>query len=307
MFSYVMLTCFCTLMLIMLNIRHVILHECISCLLMLFSPCRQLHTPTNLLLLSLAVSDFLWGLVVAPFDISHQTSCWFLGDVLCVLCAGLSYCIASASIGNMLLISVDRYVAVCYPLQYSTRVTVKRVQVCSCLCWLCSVVYNNLIINDEPGRHRSCYGECRLVLDYIPGVIDIVVSFIVPISVIIILYMRVFMVAVSQAQAMRAHRHTHTATNLQPSVSVTARRSELKAARNLGVVILLFLMCFCPFYFATFENDTASNEIIMPLSLLNSCLNPMIYALLYPWFRKTIRLIVTLQILRPDSCDTSLL
>ncbi|KAM4560798.1 trace amine-associated receptor 6-like [Fundulus diaphanus] len=38
----------------------------------------------------------------------------------------------------------------------------------------------------------------------------------------------------------------------------------------------------------------------------NSCLNPLIYALFYPWFRKAIRHIVTLQILQPGSCEVTL-
>ncbi|XP_028447382.1 trace amine-associated receptor 13c-like [Perca flavescens] len=198
---------------------------------------RQLQTPTNILLLSLAVSDLLVGLVVMPGEIFRKTSCWFLGDLVCFLYNYLSGIINVSSIGDMVLISVDRYVAICDPLHYTTRITINRVKLCVCLCWLYSVSYSLLFVKDELtqlGRYNSCYGECVLVVDYVLGAVDVVFSFIVPVTVIIALYLRIFVVAVSQARAMRSHI---TAVTLQHSVTPKAKKSELKAARNLGVLI----------------------------------------------------------------------
>uniref|UniRef100_A0A3Q3JB07 G-protein coupled receptors family 1 profile domain-containing protein n=1 Tax=Monopterus albus TaxID=43700 RepID=A0A3Q3JB07_MONAL len=270
---------------------------------------RQLHTPTNILLLSLAVSDFLVGLLLMPGQILRITTCWFLGDVMCSLYTYLSYLLTATSIGDMVLISIDRYVAICDPLHYPTRVTVRRVKLCACLCWLCSVLYNIIFIKDdltEPGRHNSCYGQCVFASDYTAGAVDIVVTFIVPITAIIVLYMRVFVVAMSQARAMRSHI---TAVTLQCSVTVMTKKSELKAARTLGVLVLGFLMCFCPCYCVSLAGDTAlsgsSASYLIYLFYFNSCLNPVIYALFYPWFRKSVKLIVTLKILQPGSCEAN--
>ncbi|XP_029980151.1 trace amine-associated receptor 13c-like [Sphaeramia orbicularis] len=44
---------------------------------------RQLHTTTNLLLLSLAASDFLMGLLQMPVEILLFRGCWILGDFVC--------------------------------------------------------------------------------------------------------------------------------------------------------------------------------------------------------------------------------
>uniref|UniRef100_A0A3B4WI65 Trace amine-associated receptor 13c-like n=1 Tax=Seriola lalandi dorsalis TaxID=1841481 RepID=A0A3B4WI65_SERLL len=272
---------------------------------------RQLHTPTNIFLLSLAVSDFLVGLLLMPGEILLNTGCWFLGDLMCSLCNCLSLIITSTSVGNMVLISVDRYVAICDPLHYTTRVTERRVKLCVCLCWFCSVLYNSLIVNDElthPDRHDSCYGECVNVIDHTAGAVDLVLTFVLPITVIIVLYMRVFVVAVSQARAMRSHI---TAVTLQRSVAVTTKKSELKAARTLGVLVVVFLMCFCPFYGISLAGDdlltTFTASFVLYLFYLNSCLNPIIYALFYPWFRKVIKLVVTLQILKPGSREANVL
>uniref|UniRef100_A0A7N6BNM1 G-protein coupled receptors family 1 profile domain-containing protein n=1 Tax=Anabas testudineus TaxID=64144 RepID=A0A7N6BNM1_ANATE len=270
---------------------------------------RQLHTPTNLLLLSLAVSDLLVGLIVMPFQILLTEPCWFLGDFICTMYFLLGFITICASVVNMVLISVDRYVAICDPLHYSTKITQSRIQLFVLLCWLYCVFYSFLFLSDnlkQPGRYNSCYGEC--VINII-GVVDLVLSFIIPMSSIIILYMRVFVVAVSQARSMRSHI---AAVKLQRSVTVTVKKSELKAARTLGVVVAVFLMCYCPYFCLSLSSSdiimaSSTNSVINFLVLLNSCLNPVIYAFFYPWFRKSVKLIVTLEILQPHSCQTNVL
>ncbi|XP_026232614.1 trace amine-associated receptor 4-like [Anabas testudineus] len=268
----------------------------------------QLHTPTNVLILSLAVSDFFVGLLWL-FQIMLIDGCWFLGDLMCAIYQYLDYIISSTSVGTMVLISIDRYVAICDPLHYSTKVTQKRVQVCVCLCWICSVIFQTLILKDnlqQPGRFNSCFGECVIVIDDIAGLVDVFFSFVAPITVIVVLYMRVFVVAVTQARAMRSH----IATVTQGSVKVTAKKSELKAARTLGVVIGVFLMCFCPFYCVSLTSkddlmNTSAAAFVICLYSFNACLNPVIYAFFYPWFRKSIKSILTLKILQPGSCEAN--
>ncbi|XP_038576939.1 trace amine-associated receptor 13c-like [Micropterus salmoides] len=271
---------------------------------------RQLHTPTNILLLSLAVSDFLVGLLLMPGDFLRKTVCWFLSDLMCSLYIYVSYIIPFASIGDMVLISVDRYVAICDPLHYTTRITEKRVKLCVCLCWFCSVFYSSFFVKDDltqPGRYNSCYGECVVVVDPIAEAVNLVLTFIVPVIVIIVLYMRVFVVAVSQARAMRSHI---TAVTLQRSETLTAKKSELKAARTLGVLVVVFLICLFPYYGVTLAGDSLINissvNFVIYLCYLNSCLNPVIYAMFYPWFRKSVKLIVTLQILQPGACEAKI-
>ncbi|XP_039673706.1 trace amine-associated receptor 1-like [Perca fluviatilis] len=272
---------------------------------------RQLHTPTNMLLLSLAVSDLLVGLLLMPVLVLRKTSCWFLGDFVCSTISLINIIIPSASIGDIVLISVDRYVAICDPLHYTTKVTARRVKFCVCLCWLCSVTYSLLYVKDLPtqtDKDKFCYGECFPSSDSNSLLFDLFINFIVPVTVIVALYLRIFVVAVSQARAMRSHI---TAVTLQHSVTPKAKKSELKAARNLGVLVVVFLICLCPLYTVTWVDYNWIVALIQPsliiLYLSNSCLNPVIYAFLYPWFRKAVKLIVTLQILQPGSSETNML
>nr|XP_033474218.1 trace amine-associated receptor 13c-like [Epinephelus lanceolatus] len=272
---------------------------------------KQLHTTTNFLLLSLAVSDCIVGLFMF-FEIFLTDGCWLFGDIMCVLHVYLSYITTSASVGTMVLISVDRYFAICYPLHYSTKVTVKAVSISVSLCWVCSLLYNSLIMMDnlkQPGRYNSCSGECVVVINNIAGIDDLILTFIGPVTVIIVLYMRVFVVAVSQARAMRSHI---AAVTQQKLGKVTAKKSEMKAARTLGVVVVVFLICLCPFYCISLASqDSLFGVTSLPLEtwliFFNSCLNPVIYAFCYPWFLRSIKLIITFKIFLPDSCDASVL
>ncbi|XP_008295174.1 trace amine-associated receptor 13c-like [Stegastes partitus] len=270
---------------------------------------RQLHSPTNLLLLSLAVTDLLVGLVLMPVEIIYIEACWFLGDVLCTLYYITDYIITSASVANMVLISLDRYMAICDPLGYSGKVTNRVVQFYVCLCWLCSVFYRLLLLHDhleQPGRSNSCFGECVVVINHISGVIDLVFTFIIPITVIIVLYLRVFMVAVTQARSLRSR------VAAQRPGMVTVKKKEMKAARTLGIVVVVFLICFCPYYYPTLAGEDTSVDASAAafeiwLAHFNSCLNPVIYVFCYPWFRKSLKHILTLQILKPGSRNTQML
>ncbi|XP_061697945.1 trace amine-associated receptor 13c-like [Syngnathoides biaculeatus] len=272
---------------------------------------RQLHTPTNLLLLSLAVSDLLVGLVAMPGEIYMRISCWFLGDFACSLWSYTTFTAASSSVGNMVLISTDRYVAICDPLHYSVKVTVKRIQVCICLSWVAALLYCAILLKHllgHPGMYNSCRGECVIGFEVYAGILDIVVSFVLALCIIITLYMRVFVVAVSQARAMRSHV---TCVKLQHSAPSRPKSSELKAARTLGVLVLVFLVCFCPYYIVSLvaENENLGSvaKVVLYLYDVNSCLNPLIYALFYPWFRKAVKHIVTLRILQPASREANIL
>uniref|UniRef100_A0A8C5DRC3 G-protein coupled receptors family 1 profile domain-containing protein n=1 Tax=Gouania willdenowi TaxID=441366 RepID=A0A8C5DRC3_GOUWI len=270
---------------------------------------RKLHTPTNFLLLSLAVSDFSVGVIWIFLNLLID-GCWFLGAGWCVFYAALSFVSTSASIGTVMLISVDRYVAVCDPMHYQTKVTKNRANMSIVLCWAGSTLFQCLKLYyniENPGQFDSCGGECAIYVHPVARIVNLFLKFIIPISIIVVLYVRVFMVAVSQARAMRSHV---TAVTLQSSQKVN--RSELKAARTLGVVIVVFLMCLTPLYIVLLTSgfgvgSATSYIFVLGLFYFNSLLNPVIYVFMYPWFRKCVKCVLSLQILKSGSSEANIL
>uniref|UniRef100_A0A671TMV8 G-protein coupled receptors family 1 profile domain-containing protein n=2 Tax=Sparus aurata TaxID=8175 RepID=A0A671TMV8_SPAAU len=237
-----------------------------------------------------------------PTEIILMQSCMFLDTISCAVFFLFSFILTSASVGSMVLISVDRYVAICYPLRYSSMITTRRVQICMSLSWYCAVTYSFMLLKDHLSQIdllNSCFQECFPVINYIFGAVDLLVTFFCPLTVIIVLYMRVFVVAVSQARVMRSQ------ISALKSNTITVKRSEMRAARTVGVILLVFVLCLLPFY----SSFIAGHDITVQIWLFycNSSFNPLIYAFFYPWFRKSVKVIVSLQILQPGSCAAKIM
>lgn len=249
------------------------------------------------------MSDLLVGAAVMPLSTFMFQWC-ATARFVCTLQILLSLIITSASIGNMVLISVDRYLAICYPLQYSMILTTGRVKMGVSLCWLISVIYNLGIMSDllTPSHFISsgCPEKCQYPRNHDVDLVDFIISLFAPLTVIIVLYTRVFMVAVSQARVLRSQ------VSVAQRNMVTIKKTNLKAARTLGIVLIVFILTFFPYYIPQLLG-ISHNGVFYVLQLWlfysNSTANPIIYALLYPWFRKAIRMIVSLQIVRANSRD----
>ncbi|XP_042162269.1 trace amine-associated receptor 13c-like [Oncorhynchus tshawytscha] len=262
---------------------------------------KQLHTPTNLLILSLAVSDLLVGLIVIPVvTVALMETCWGFGEYFCVFQIYITFLCTSLSLGNLVLISIDRYVAVCDPLLYHSKITTTRMMCCISITWCCCVIYRAAIVKNfvnvqVPSR---CLKECFIVEGLIwVNIIDLVITMVVPCSIIMTLYMKIFVVARSQARNV----FSKESANVSGVKTIRANKSERKAAKTLSIVVFNYFNCWIPFlfvFFFTFVIDNLLSVIIGFLPLVNSLINPIIYAFFYPWFKVTAKHILTLNLRR---------
>ncbi|XP_071196172.1 trace amine-associated receptor 13c-like [Salvelinus alpinus] len=256
---------------------------------------KQLHTPTNLLILSLAGSDLLVGLIVIPVTtVALMEPCWVFGKYFCVFYFYITCLCTSLSLGSLVLISIDRYVAVCDPLLYHSKITITRTMCCISITWCCCIIHDAVIIKSFvnvqiPSR---CLKECVIVEGITWGnIIDFVFTMVVPCSIIITLYLKIFVVARSQARKV----FSKEAVSVSGVKTVQANKSERKATKTLSIVVFTYLICWIPiqFYFFFLLIDNVSLFIISFLPLVNSLINPIIYAFFYPWFKVTAKHILT--------------
>ncbi|XP_067289496.1 trace amine-associated receptor 13c-like [Pseudorasbora parva] len=267
---------------------------------------KKLHTPTNLIILSLAVADMLVGLMMPVDAIKLIETCWYFGETLCDLFMIIMGLLISTSICNLVLVAVDRYVAVCHPLLYPQTITTTKTVISICLSWFCSSTYNiGYLISgryfESSQRPDVCYGTCYLVISFPWTYIDLFFSFLLPCTLIIILYVRIFYVA---------HQQVNLLNSLIKSGKCVMegsgrRKSERKAAMTLGIIVTAYLLCYIPYYILSVTGTTVISSTTMTFLIwtlyVNSSLNPLIYALFYRWFKISVKHILTLKILEPSS------
>ncbi|XP_048037472.1 trace amine-associated receptor 13c-like, partial [Megalobrama amblycephala] len=267
---------------------------------------KKLHTPTNLIILSLAVADLLVGLIVIPIEgIKLTETCWYFGTAFCGLFIIILGLLLSASLSNLMFIAVDRYVAVTHPLMYPQKVTMTKSSVSIFLSWFCSFFYNTIIVIGNGYFHTSnrtdvCYGECSFTIDFAWRVADLFFNFLFPCIWIITVYLRIFCVAQRQVKAINSQMKGGKPV-LEGSVR---RKSENKAAVTLGIIVAVHLLCYLPIYIFSLTGNSvipSTTNFLTWTMYINSGLNPLIYALFYPWFRKSLKHILTLRIFQAVS------
>ncbi|MPC68531.1 Alpha-2C adrenergic receptor [Portunus trituberculatus] len=100
---------------------------------------KALKNITNWFIASLAVSDFLLGLVIMPFSLANLLmGYWMFGDLWCELHAAIDVLLSTASINNICLISLDRYWSITHAVDYLKKRTPERAAIMIVAVWVFS-------------------------------------------------------------------------------------------------------------------------------------------------------------------------
>ncbi|XP_043926994.1 trace amine-associated receptor 7a-like [Protopterus annectens] len=279
---------------------------------------KQLHSSSHLLVLSLAFADFLLGLLVLPFNIIRFIeSCWYFGEEFCRLHTCIDGMCCLASIFHLCFISIDRYYAVSDPLTYPIKFTASVTGFFIGIGWLLPVSHSLTLVYSNANNHGNddfiaalpCKGSCQLMFTKLWVLLNMLI-FLIPFIVMLGMYSKVFIIAKKQARMIESAA-CKTVSVEQYNNQVAKR--ERKAAKTLGIAVGAFAICWFPYFVDSMINTLFS--VITPqavsytflwIAYLNSALNPLIYAFFYPWFRETLKLILTCKILKSDYSDIDL-
>ncbi|XP_072559192.1 trace amine-associated receptor 4-like [Paramormyrops kingsleyae] len=262
------------------------------------SHCKQLHTPTNYLILSLAVSDFLLGAVVMPPSLIRSLeTCWYLGDWFCKIHISIDISLTATSIFMLYLISIERYVAVSRPLLYHTLITTHVAKCMILSCWVLSALIgfgmelNSMTIQDVYLTQINCEGRCAMLVDKLSSILSSVFVFFIPGLFMIGLYLKILVIAHKQARSLQVT--ILTVENREKS-RIILSKMEQKSTRTLGIVTAVFLSCWSPcFIYIIIDPVTDLStqylyDICIWIYYLNSGMNPIIYSFLFKWFRESL-------------------
>ena len=245
---------------------------------------------------SLALSDIMIALLVLPFDIIYWINFprWTLGGVLCNLWNSLFFLFLTASVLNLTAISIDRFLAVVYPLRYKLWMTPELNKVMIACVWAYSfgIGISIFCLLEPPQNEMYSFDLNPYFYSFL--LIGNVLS---PFTIMIILYSKIYVIAKQHTKRLAAL--TSSGLNAPTSSSNKKFARELKLAKTLGIVVLCFVFCWLPFEIINFmivvNKGTVhcaleiSDTVACWLAYLHSSLNPLLYAFASSEFRTAFR------------------
>lgn len=237
---------------------------------------KNLRHTTNYFIVNLACADLLLGLSVLPFSAMLDIlGYWPFGPTLCIFWTSVDVLWCTGSIITLCVISVDRYIGITRPLQHGIIMSERRA------CWIISLVWIvSLAISIGPvfgwrhDRKLASAQNCHVNREPAYVLFSVTGSFYIPLFIIVFVYSRIFKTVnehsknlqkgettmswgKSSTKKVKLRIHTgrsscNTILNGNSKQNMSERlikfSRQKKAAKTLGIVVGVFLLCWFPFF-----------------------------------------------------------
>ena len=225
----------------------------------------RLRRCSNYLLVSLAIADLIVTIVCEPLVVGIVAKKTFFND--CAPTLELAYVVSSnfscsASVSHLAAISVDRFLAVIFPLRHGRIMKSYGLKVMLIVVWGASTVFASLRV---PFLKETAY--------------MVVVMFILSYCLIIGCYL-----SISISVFLLLRRKKQASTPGRTVISVGSK-AERRFASTLAIVIGVFTACWFPMIVVFFAAGKSLVKMygtaymwIRTLALLNSAMNFLIYS-----------------------------
>ncbi|XP_059166524.1 QRFP-like peptide receptor [Physella acuta] len=295
-------------------------------LVVIFRP--VLHTSTSFFLLSLSIADLLVGIVVVSLTLVHKLNMDYaqnVSDLACVVLPFIELACVTASVYSLLFVSIDRYRAIVLARKPAQNTSIALSFV---LVWVWAFVYsakifvqdffNSSIDEEQPIEHsienttdiisvvtNETTAEvlpvinttvsqvdlperayCSILVeeddDDLPyRILDLVILFVIPVAAMIYIFVQI--------------RKRLWGSSVGATTNVRRKRAVI---RFLAIDIIVFVVCWLPFYLIDIVTDTMKiivdqsetdaleqgsvyvivRFMCIVLAMCNSFFNPLIYA-----------------------------
>nr|BAQ54798.1 opsin, long-wavelength sensitive type [Anotogaster sieboldii] len=262
-----------------------------------FACTKSLRTPSNLLVVNLAFSDFFMMVIMCPFMlINCYFETWIFGPLMCELYAFFGSLFGCTSIWTMVLIAIDRYNVIVKGFS-AKPLTIKRALCWIILVWLHALVWTMLPIfgwnRYVPEGNMTACGTDYLTKDWVHKSYILIYSLFVyftPLSTIIYSYFFIVQAVAAHEKQMKEQAKRMNVTSLRSDDQ--NKSTECKLAKVALVTISLWFMAWTPYfiinYSGIFDAITISPLVTIWGSLFakgSAVYNPIVYGISHPKYR----------------------